>query len=324
MGLKQISTWLLFLSVGAQVGAFAKETDCPIVSQVKYTQMFQHLHEAPTTPMASRLEWFSRQFLGAPYVLYVLGDGRTDAIDQCPMYCLDAFDCETFVTSVLALALSENQLGYEQCLRKIRYQNAQVGFLTRNHFTSIDWNLQNQRQNRLRDITPTIMDELHRPVFQWSKTWIDREGWLSHLSLNRVRLMDADETIKLKRLAQLKQQAKTYPKVYAKLPYIPLTALFQPGGKVNQALFDQIPDGAVIEIVRPNWALKEKIGTDLDVSHLGFAFRHDGQLWFRNASSRVGRVVDEPLITYLDQTRTNPTIKGINIQVVVPVSAHCD
>jgi hypothetical protein len=122
----------------------------------------------------------------------------------------------------------------------------------------------------------------------------------------------------------LKRQTKDYPKVLAKLPYIPLTALFQSNGQANQALFDQIPDGAIIEIVRPNWSLKDKIGTNLDVSHLGFAFRHDGQLWFRNASSQFHRVVDEPLISYLDKARSSPTIKGINIQVLVPVTASCE
>jgi hypothetical protein len=309
---------LFLLAMIFSAYAAANPTDCPEISQIDYIQTYQRLAKAPTQTMPMRLAWLSKQFLSSPYELFVLGDGSQDPIDQCPIYRLDAFDCETFVTTVLALALSENQAGFEQCLRAIRYHSGNVGFVTRNHFTSIDWNRGNQRHGRLKDITQTLVDAQHRSVFKWSKTWIDKAGWFNHASTDRVRLLQPDQTTKMKHLEMLKQQTHDIPKVLAKLPYIPLTALFDDQGSPNLALFNQIPDAAIIEIVRPNWALKDKIGTNLDVSHLGFAFRYDNQLWFRNASSQFKRVVDEPLVTYLAKMRTSPTIKGINIQVVVP------
>ncbi len=308
--------FLLVMSLSAYAAPY--KTDCPDISQKKYIQTYQHLVSAPIQPMPMRLAWLSKQLLSSPYELFVLGDGAQDPIDQCPIYRLDAFDCETFVTTVLALALSETQAGFEQCLRAIRYQSGKVGFITRNHFTSIDWNRENQRHGRIKDITQTLVDAQHRPVVHWSKTWIDKASWFNQSSINRVRLLRPEQASKLNHLEMLKQQTQALPKVLAKLAFIPLTVLFDEKGSPNLSLFNQIPNGAIIEIVRPNWALKDKIGTNLDVSHLGFAFRHDNQLWFRNASSQLKRVVDEPLMTYLSKMRVSPSIKGINIQVVVP------
>lgn len=312
----QLIILLLLLSTTAY--SSPQNTDCPNVSQNHYIQTLQRLNAAPKQPLSLRVAWLSKQFLNAPYQLFVLGDGAQDAIDQCPLYRLDAFDCETFVTTVLALALSENQSGFEQCLRTIRYHSGKVGYINRNHFTSVDWNKENQRAGRLKDITKTFVNAKHQPVYQWSNTWIDKANWFNHTSLDRLRLLKANQATKLKHLKLLKQQTRGLPKVHAKLPYIPLTALFDNQGTPNLNLFNQIPDGAIIEIVRPNWDLKNKIGTNLDVSHLGFAIRHHNQLWFRNASSQWKRVVDEPLIAYLSKAQASPTIKGINIQVLLP------
>ena len=270
--------------------------------------------------MTQRLALISSQLLNSPYAMYVLGDGANSSIDQCPLIRLDKFDCETFVTSTLALALSKDEKGYEQCLRAIRYAKGEVDFLTRHHFTSIEWNLENQRQGRVRDITRSIVNNQQKAVFKWSKTQIDKGGWLKNLSALRVRLIK--NTQKAAKLDKLKQQAKQYKKIYAKLAYIPLTALFSKNGDPQYNLFAQIPDGAIIEIVRPNWNVKDKIGTNLDVSHMGFAFRHSGTLFFRNASYTHHKVVDEPLIEYLKRAQANPTIKGINIQIVLP-DARC-
>ncbi len=81
-------------------------------------------------------------------------------------------------------------------------------------------------------------------------------------------------------------------------------------------LFKQIPNGAIIEIVRPNWDLTKQIGTHLNISHLGFAFWQQGNLIFRHASSEARQVTETPFIHYLKKAKKSPTIKGINIQVL--------
>lgn len=265
-------------------------------------------------PLDRRLEQISRQFLGRPYELFVLGEGQQGDLDQCPLYRLDKFDCETFVTSMLALTLSHSLTGYQRCVRFLRYQQSQVSFLNRHHFTSIDWNLNVQKTGLLTDVTQKIYDSKHHPIFKWSDTWVEPAGWYARLSKNRVRLRDPTDSKSESAWLAIKAAGKTKPAVRSRLPYLPMTALFDEQGLPRYYIFQQIPNGAVIEIVRPNWQLKDKIGTNLDISHLGFAFYHDGTLWFRHASDLKHQVTEEPLVDYLAKFRSSPTVGGINVQ----------
>ena len=51
---------------------------------------------------------------------------------------------------------------------------------------------------------------------------------------------------------------------------------------------------------------------------MGFVFRKEGELRFRHASQLKKKVSDMSLVRYLDRARTSPTIRGINIQIIVP------
>ena len=62
---------------------------------------------------------------------------------------------------------------------------------------------------------------------------------------------------------------------------------------------------------------KKLIGTQNNISHMGFAIWKNGVLMFRIASSTHHRLLDCPMIDYLRDTLTSPTIKGINIQRVL-------
>ncbi|WP_019215081.1 N-acetylmuramoyl-L-alanine amidase-like domain-containing protein [Legionella tunisiensis] len=283
-------------------------------------QLYHSLNEMQKSDMTSRLDTISAQFLGKPYVLGALGEGSHARFDQEPRYRTDAFDCETYVTTVLALALANDTKGFKQCLSKLRYHNnGQVSYITRNHFTELDWNLNNQRQGFVKDITESFLDKNKVPVAKIAKALIDKPSWYQHFTLATIRLQSQDKEEQTKRLAELKSRGSKLPRTNAELPYIPLTSLFNAKGEPNQYLFAQIPDGAIIEIVRPNWNLREQIGTNLNVSHLGFAFWKKGVLTFRQASSIYNKVVDVSLIDYLKEAHEkSPTIKGINVQIVVP------
>ncbi len=164
------------------------------------------------------------------------------------------------------------------------------------------------------------------PVFKLAKALIDKPAWYQHFKLSTIRLKTKDKSHKLKQLDALKSKGLQLKPVTAVIPYLPLTALFDPKGQANMALFRQIPHGAIIEIIRPNWDLRPEIGTCLNVSHLGFAFWKRGILIFRNASSLSHRVDETPLIEYLYNARVSPTIKGINVQVLrpkAPLLQHC-
>lgn len=69
-------------------------------------------------------------YLGAAYVLDPLGEGT--GYDPDPLIRFDAFDCTTFVETVLAD-------GDVERLNKIRYAGGVVAFENRNHFIETDW-----------------------------------------------------------------------------------------------------------------------------------------------------------------------------------------
>jgi hypothetical protein len=78
----------------------------------------------------SGIEAFSSRHMGAPYVVDPLGEGKGP--DKDPVVREDAFDCMTFVETVLARTLGID-------LQSIRYKDGRVDYLTRNHFVSLDW-----------------------------------------------------------------------------------------------------------------------------------------------------------------------------------------
>lgn len=291
----------------------------------RITELYHSLKQMKKPGMAARIDTISAQFLGRPYRLGALGEGSNARFDQEPRYRTDAFDCETYVTTVLALALAKDTQGFKHCLSNLRYHNGQVSYINRNHFTDLDWNQNNQRQGFVKDITTTFKDKNKIAIAQMANALIDKPSWYQHFTLNTIRLQSLNKKEQAKRLTELKSRGVKLVKAEAQLPYLPLTSLFNTQGKPNHYLFAQIPHGAIIEIIRPNWNLREQIGTNLNVSHLGFAFWQQGTLTFRQASFNHHKIVDVPLIDYLKTAKEqSQTIKGINVQVVLPQAPLAD
>lgn len=309
-----ILTCLIVSIIGYAVDSNALEKQANSSIQALY----HTLNTKPINSMTQRIDWFSKHFLGKVYILGSLGEGPTAQFDQYPRYRMDGFDCDTYVNTVLALALANSLPSFQQCSKSVRYKNGRISYINRNHFTSLDWNKNNQKLGILKDITLSIKDEQKHSPALMSTTLINKPGWYAHKNTSTIRLSTngtADHNLLLE---ELKKQGSQLERVETRIPYIPLSALFNSKNEPNQYLFSQIPDGSIIEIIRPNWDLRKLIGTSIDVSHLGFAIRHKGQLNFRQASSQYGKVVEVSLINYLRDARVSPTIKGINVQVIVP------
>lgn len=283
-------------------------------------QLYHNLDNKPTLSLTERIKVISAAFLDKPYLLGALGEGETGEFDQNPLYRTDAFDCETYVDTVLAMAFSTNLSGFSQCVCKIRYREGQVNYVDRNHFASLDWNRNNQKQGFTKDVTLTIIDENNKPVAEIAKTLIHKPDWYKFKTIDHIRIDNLSEEEKSRRLTKLQKAGSQLEIVHSEIPYLPLNKLFNEDGQANKQLFAQIPDASIIEIVRPNWNLRDKIGTNLNVSHLGFAIWENGTLIFRQASSIENRTIDVPLIDYLRDAMKSPTIKGINVQVIVPES----
>jgi len=312
--------WCLFIAgISASCVSLAINSNAlEVQANRSISELYHTLNNMPNRSMTQRIDWISAQFKGKPYVLGSLGEGPKARYDQFPKYRADGFDCDTYVNTVLSLALANSFAGFENCLRLTRYQHGKITYIDRNHFTSTEWNPNNQKRGVLKDITLDIKDQQGKSVALFANAMIDKSGWYAHKTISTIRLQKANREEQEKRLAELKIKGSGFKITPSKLPYVPLTALFSKDNKANKFLFAQIPQGAIIEIVRPNWDLRALIGTPLNVSHMGFAIWNKKQLNFREASSELGAVVDVPLIDYLRKALKSPTIKGINIQVVVP------
>lgn len=147
-----IFTILLILTIINGYAANAPQKQTPQQqAQLMIVKLYSDLTKTSKLTMTERLDVISAKFIGHPYLLGALGEGEDARYDQSPLYRTDSFDCETFVDMVLAIALNNNLEGFKQCICKIRYWQGQAQFTTRNHFTDLDWNKNNQQQGYLND-----------------------------------------------------------------------------------------------------------------------------------------------------------------------------
>ncbi|MBR1380001.1 MAG: DUF1460 domain-containing protein [Alphaproteobacteria bacterium] len=104
------------------------------------------------------------EYLGAKYVRDALGEGT--APDSDPLIRFDAFDCTTFVETVLAD-------GNVDTLNKIRYRDGAVSFINRNHFIETEWLPNNA--SMLENVSAEYGNVLYRDVT------INRAAWLKRV-----------------------------------------------------------------------------------------------------------------------------------------------
>ena len=227
----------------------------------------------------SRLGYISEKFLDYPYFLNALGDGIDSAYDQFPLYRFDVFDCETYVTTMLSLALAKNPEDFKQTMLRIRYINEKnkLSYFERNHFPEVDWNVNNAKKGFVKDITAQILNKHGQAIHLIASTSIDRPAWVQKMNEKTLRLRDASPETLPQRVQELKDEGKNFEPEMSNLPYLPISA-------IDDAVLAQIPDASIIEIVRPDWNIKSWMGTNVNVSHMGLAFWKGGTLMFREAS----------------------------------------
>lgn len=276
----------------------------------------------PQNTFPERIILIGLQFLTQPYELGALGEGEKGYFDQYPLYRLDAFDCETFVETVMALALAKDLTNFHHTLKQIRYHLGHISFTDRNHFTCIDWNPNNQQAGFIRDITANVLaqSKLGKPAI--AKALINKPNWYQHVAEKRVRLSHATKKEVQKRITLLEQKGSMLKGAEASVPYIPFNVLFDTNGKPNKTLFANFPHGAILELVHSDWDLTSKIGTYLIVSHMGFVMRENNRLYFLQASSLSHQISKTPLIEYLQKAKkTSSSMVGINLQEIKPLDS---
>ncbi|TDJ06435.1 MAG: DUF1460 domain-containing protein [Deltaproteobacteria bacterium] len=284
-----ISTTLL-LAVLGQAHAHSKSEITQLITRIR------HL------PISQKVQETSEFFLGDRTRIGPLGEGKKGKFDRDPLFSFKAFDCTTYVETVMALALSQDLKSFFRNILDIRYRDGIISHQRRNHFTSLDWIPNNAKF--LNDITASI-----GPI-KYAHAIIDKKSWYQNMGPQNIRRPDVTEQNFRDLLKEFKNLGKDFKPQKATLPYITLKTLFK-----NPAHIRKIPHGAIINIVRPNWDLTNSIGTHLNISHQGIAIWNRGKLYYRHASSFPHKIVkDTAFKDYFRKYLDSETLKGINIQ----------
>ena len=256
-------------------------------------------------PIQRRIEIQSAALLNTPYLEGALGEGVNGRYDQNPLYRFDYFDCETYVDTVMALALAKNLPDFTNKINQIRYKQGNVSFIQRNHFPSADWIPNNKRNGYIRELSYLIAGRKTR----LTRTQINLRNWYRNLPADRIQIPYLSPQEKQMRLFQLKKEGVAlYGSKKVSISYIPVFKLLQDPG-----LRQKIPTGSLIFFVGHDSYLSSRIGTPMNVLHMSFAIWNNGQLYCRMASSKAGRVLDVLFPDYLKTYLALGTLDGISV-----------
>ncbi|MFT6268860.1 MAG: hypothetical protein ACJAVV_001675 [Alphaproteobacteria bacterium] len=301
------------------------------------------IYQAQDLNQSERVAFFSKEFLETPYADGPLGDGDPNGYDSDPLYRFDLFDCTTYVETIMALSLAEDFSDFEQIIDAIRYRNGKVSYVTRNHFSSLDWIPNNKTAGFIENIT-NLVSEPH-----WATTTINKVAWYEKLHQQELdsflseaihvqpteatipyihldtlfipqpvpafeqRLHDESvAALKAKLTGSPEDNEETRAAIKKEIKAVELA--FKIGhSKLSTEVLNAIPHGSIINIVRPNWNLKRYIGTNLNISHQGIAIWDNGRLYYRNASSLKKKVIDYDFVKTFQNHLTSSSIKGFDV-----------
>lgn len=253
-----------------------------------------------------RIQFFSQSLLGKTYVLNPLGEGNADVIDQDPLFRLDAFDCMTYLESVIALSLSHNLSEINVQMHKLRYGAKEISFANRFHFVEKGWLANGHSLGLFQDATASLFPGLA----ETKSARIDGPSWFHYLNLQKVGTSKASLKARERAVQDLARKAKAEK---AQISFLPKAKILE-----NPQLLSKIPDGSMVFfVIDPSERIRRSAGTDLLIAHSGFVFQRDGKTLLRDASSRqnIQKVVEEDLLAFIKSDSRIPTLDGINIQV---------
>ena len=256
--------------------------------------------------LINRLDKISASFLGKPYGMGgPLGEGPDGKYDQDPLYRFDTFDCTTYVETMMSLALSKNLSQFEYHQDHIRYEDGEVDYLKRNHFTDLQWIPYNVENGYLEEINELVLPAAEILV---AEALINLPGWLRAIKVEEIKIPEASVEERRLVLEDLHNEARNFAPQVARVPYIAIARIL-----AEPALLNKIPSGTLVNFVRPNWDLTQDYGTHQNISHQGFLFRKGTVLYLRHAGTGTKKVDELPFIDYLKPLENHRTLKGIHL-----------
>jgi hypothetical protein len=237
------------------------------------------------------------RFMGKPYVLGACGEGEQGRYDQHPLYREDAFDCLTYVNSVLALALSESPDTVVSKLLLINYTSDEISYFSRCHFMLSDWLPNNMRAGRLAWITEKLGLETTTVTRDFDRGWFFRQRTKRDLHLLEPVSKEQEELL-------IHELQNGGPKgvLSMSVTYCEWGQMLKNQKQLQVAL----PPISLMLVVRPSEADAQSCSM---VSHLGFILNEGGELFFVHAKHQES-VQRERLSVYLERFEDHALIKG--------------
>lgn len=227
------------------------------------------LHTGALLPTDScRTLFYGKAFLGKPYVAGSLERQGEERL----VVCLDSLDCTTFVETVLALVLTEQEKeltykAFTHNLTRIRYRNGIINrYSSRLHYFS-DWVKNNESKGFLHERTQDLSHSSYPLTLSFMTSHPKAYPALKDnpLEVEKMRTIEAQWQNKV-------------------IFYIPKQRLNQPIKELP------IHNGDIL-------ALTTSI-KGLDVVHMGFACWIKGKLHLLHASSAKGKVILDSVSLY--------------------------
>ncbi len=247
-----------------------------------------------------------QKLIGRPYVAHTLERGPDEAL----VVDLRRFDCQTFVESVLALALAEHEsdgqpkatdrsltdrptppdanrldMAFRRYLTRLRYRHGQInGYASRLHYLS-DWFRDNEQKGILRDVTQEVGG------VQVSKS-------LSFMTHSPAKYPQLSNRLVFQQVAQVEQSLSRQS-----FWFIPKKNL--------RAVEDRLQDGDVVMLTagRPG----------LDARHVGFVVRQNGRAHLLHASSEYGTIM-LTTIPLSDYVASHKHMSGVRVARLRPAT----
>ncbi len=141
-------------------------------------QLDKYLNYLHTTipNLRDRVKHIARKNLAQPYRLFLLGEFPFELTDPEPLFNLKESDCVVFAEHTYAMALGWDWASFFAILQRIRYKNGEIGLLTRNHYTELDWNINNSWL--LEDITQELAADKAVSVYtEYDKSKFFKKNW---------------------------------------------------------------------------------------------------------------------------------------------------
>jgi hypothetical protein len=233
----------------------------------------------PRTTVDSAIVNVALFFLNTPYVANTLEVSEEENL----LVNLREMDCTTFVENCLALARalqypSPDTDYFKRELRQIRYRKGIInGYVSRLHYTS-DWMFDNVEKGLIENVTYAL----------GGYKWNPEVSFMSQNADKYPRLKSSPENVQS--IEAIEKEINARKNYY----YIPKAEVIK-----QQSL---IKNGDIICFTTSV--------AGLDISHLGIAYRHKGQLTFIHASSKTKKVIVNPesLTDYCLMIKTNTGI----------------